>query len=195
MLRGGLGRVSRPSEKQLLYATSPRIERAAVWIAGAGPSEKQLLFAISLAQKANLGLSADVLADKRACSTFIDSQVCTAPPRSLAPAPSLAPPLIQLLHPAAPAAPRCTPLHPAAPRCTPLPPLRSLRSLCALCTPLHRCTVEPPVHPQVSGGDGSPPAAAPPAPTSVPDGFWDSDAPPAPTAAPKAPFREEEIPF
>ena len=34
-----------------------------------------LMYAISLAQKAKLGLSAEVLADKRACSAFIESQV------------------------------------------------------------------------------------------------------------------------
>ena len=44
------------------------------------PSEKQLLYAIGLAQKKNLGLSAAVLADKRACSEFIDSLVNGANP-------------------------------------------------------------------------------------------------------------------
>lgn len=42
---------------------------------GTLPSEKQLLYAIGLAQKKNLGLPAEVLADKRACSQFIDSLV------------------------------------------------------------------------------------------------------------------------
>ena len=141
---------------------------------GGAPSEKQLLYAISLAQKANLGLTADILADKRACSTFIDSQACSHPLR----------PPASLLH--------------------------SLSSLCSpapLRTPVHPSSQI--VHPQVSGGDGSAPAAyaaapaaygaapaaAPPAPTSLPDGFWEGDAPPAAPAAPAAPFREEEIPF
>jgi len=42
---------------------------------GTLPSEKQLLYAIGLAQKKNLGLPAEVLADKRSCSQFIDSLV------------------------------------------------------------------------------------------------------------------------
>lgn len=97
---------------------------AAGAMGGSQPSEKQLLYAISLAQKANLGLTAEILADKRECSLFIDSQV--------------------------------------------------------------------------SGGNGSPPAASPPASASLPDGFFESDAPaaaPAAPAAPAPPFREEEIPF
>jgi hypothetical protein len=81
------------------------------------PSEKQLLYAISLAQKANLGLSADILADKRACSTFIDSQVSGgdgSAPAAYGTAPAAAPPAPASLPdgfwegdapPAAPAAP------------------------------------------------------------------------------------------
>mmetsp|Transcript_36046 Transcript_36046/g.61868 ORF Transcript_36046/g.61868 Transcript_36046/m.61868 type:complete len:239 (+) Transcript_36046:3-719(+) len=37
------------------------------------PTEKQLAFAVKLARERRLGLSAEVLADKSACSTFIDS--------------------------------------------------------------------------------------------------------------------------
>ena len=69
------------------------------------PSEKQLLYAISLAQKANLGLSADILTDKRACSTFIDSQACSQPPASSS----------ALLHSRFPLPP---PLRTCAPLCT-----------------------------------------------------------------------------
>jgi len=92
--------------------------RAAGLRAAGAPSEKQLLYAISLAQKANLGLSADILADKRACSTFIDSQACCHP---------LRPPALSL-----PSAPSLCPL--------PLPPPAHLRT----CAPAHPCApIEP----------------------------------------------------
>ena len=57
---------------------------------GGAPSEKQLMYAISLAQKAKLGLSAEVLADKRACSAFIDSQVSGGDESAAAAAPPAA---------------------------------------------------------------------------------------------------------
>ena len=77
---------------------------------GGAPSEKQLLYAISLAQKANLGLTADILADKRACSTFIDSQACSHPLR----------PPASLLHSLFPLLP-CAAAH----SCAPFEPTRS----------------------------------------------------------------------
>ena len=93
------------------------------------------------------------MTDKRACSTFIDSQACSHPLR----------PLHSLFPLPLPSAPSCAPAHlrPCAPLCT--------HRANQLVHPYRRSRAAP----DRRRSYRTAPAAAPPAPASLPDGIWE----------------------